>query len=59
MVNILDKPGFERLSGNASQTEELHIANEDQDQLRICRYYLSLCLSEPLISLYSLDKFPY
>ena len=41
MINILDKHNSERPSGNASQTEELHTANEDLDQLRICRYYLS------------------
>ena len=40
MINIRDKDDSERPSGNASQTEELHIANEDLDQLRICRYYL-------------------
>ena len=40
IINILDKHDSERPSGNASQTEELHIANEDLDQLRICRYYL-------------------
>ena len=49
MINILNKHDSEIPSGNASQMEELYIANEDLDQLRLRRYYLSQCFNEAFV----------
>ena len=49
MINILNKHDSEIPSGNASQMEELYIANEDLDQLRLRRYYLSQCFNETFV----------
>ena len=46
-IKFFDKTDVQGPPGNGLQTEELHIANEDLDQAKICRCYrIILCFSE-------------